>query len=229
MGLAAIGVGFLRGVDFDVVETGNLNRQVLYDVADVGTPKALAAAGQLGRFNPAVRFEPVQKHIQRHQDIIDLIHDTDLVAFCADLPPGISLWMNQAALETGIPFITGGYRGTAAEIGPFVRPYQTSCLGCFPVGQDAGDDEIPELAWITKAYWLRHPNIHFVTALAANLICSELFKHLTGLGKPATYNHLYTLDLKQFTLTPTVWESSEVCPFCGQRNTAALAGERQKG
>ncbi len=228
MGLAAIGIGFLRGVDFDRVEMGNLNRQVLYDVADVGIPKALAAAGQLGRFNPDVIFEPVQKKIESQRDIVDLIQDTDLVAFCADLPPGITMWMNQAALETGIPFITGGYRGTAAEIGPFVIPYQTGCLECFFVGQAAMDDEIPELAWINDAYWLRHPNIHFLTALAANLACSDIFKHITGLGEPATYNHLYTLDSEQFTLTPTAWGRSEACPACGQRKEAVLSAEIQK-
>jgi bacteriocin biosynthesis cyclodehydratase domain-containing protein len=222
MGLAAIGVGFLRGVDFDIVETGNLNRQVLYDVADIGTPKALAAAEQLARFNPGVIFEPVQKKIESQHDIVDLIQDTDLVAFCADLPPGITNWMNQAALQTGIPFITGGYRGSAAEVGPFVLPYQTGCLNCFFVGLDAGDDGIPELAWINDAYWLRHPNIHFLTALAANLTCSEIFKHITGLGEPATYNHLYTLDIEQFTLTPTAWERSQACSVCGRGKEAAL-------
>jgi bacteriocin biosynthesis cyclodehydratase domain-containing protein len=224
MGLAAIGVGTLRGVDFDIVETGNLNRQVLYDVADVGKPKALAAAEQLGRFNPEVTFEPVQKRIDSHLDIIDLIRDSDLVAFCADLPPSIHRWMNKAALETGVPFITGGYRGTSAEIGPFVIPFQTACLGCFTAGQEVGDDEIPELAWINEAFWLRHPNIHFLTALAANLVCSEIFKHLTQLGEPATYNHLYTLDIEQFTLTPTLWERAATCPACGQTQKVTSPG-----
>lgn len=229
LGLAAIGIGFLRGVDFDTVETGNLNRQVLYDVADVGRPKTLAAAEQLGRFNPDVIFEPVQQQIESQQDIVDLIQDTDLVAFCADLPPGINSWMNQASLQTGIPYITGGYRGSAAEIGPFVLPYQTGCLACFSVEYDAGNERIPELAWIDEAYWLRHPNIHFLTALAANLTCSEIFKHITGLGKPATYNQRYTLDSELFTLTPTAWERAEGCSACGQRQDAALPVEVQTG
>lgn len=227
MGLAAIGVGFLRGVDFDMVETGNLNRQVLYDVADVGTPKALAAARQVERFNPGVIFEPVQKNIESQQDIVDLIRGSDLVAFCADSPPSIAQWMNQAALETGIPFITGGYRGSTAEIGPFVVPYQTGCLHCFSVGYDGTDEEIPELAWINEAYWLRHPNIHFLTALAANLACGDIFKHITGLGTPATYNQLYTLDIEQFTLTPTAWGRAPACPACGQRAESAPAVEVQ--
>lgn len=230
LGLAAIGVGFLRGVDFDTVEMSNLNRQVLYDAADIGKTKTQAAAEQLKRFNPEVAFESVQREITGPQAIIDLIQDIDLVAFCADLPPSINVWMNQASLETGIPFVTGGYRGTSAEIGPFVIPYKTGCLGCFYLDQDPGIGEIPELAWTNEAYWLRHPNIHFLTALAANLICSDIFKHLTGLGKPATYNHRYTLDSEQFTLTPTAQERSARCLACSQRKSApsSPASELQK-
>ncbi len=37
--LAAAGVGTLGLVDFDVVDASNLQRQVLYGVADVGRPK----------------------------------------------------------------------------------------------------------------------------------------------------------------------------------------------
>jgi molybdopterin/thiamine biosynthesis adenylyltransferase len=213
-GLAAIGVGFLRGVDFDTVEASNLNRQVLYDLADIGKRKAQAAAEQLARFNPFVTFEPVQQQIIGKQDIIGLIKDVDLVAFCADLPLDITSWMNEASLECRVPFIMGGYRGAAAEVGPFVVPYETGCCGCYPGGQRGDKGEIPELAWMNEAFWLRHPNIHFVTALAANLLCCDICKHLTGIQKPATYNHLYTLDLEHFTLSATAWPRSPECAWC---------------
>ena len=38
--LAAAGVGRIGIVDFDVVDTSNLQRQILYGAADVGRPKA---------------------------------------------------------------------------------------------------------------------------------------------------------------------------------------------
>ena len=46
--LARAGVGFLRIVDRDFLETNNLQRQVLYDEQDVaaGLPKAIAAASR---------------------------------------------------------------------------------------------------------------------------------------------------------------------------------------
>ena len=45
--LAAAGVGRLGLVDFDVVDSTNLQRQVLFGTSDVGRPKIEAAADRL--------------------------------------------------------------------------------------------------------------------------------------------------------------------------------------
>lgn len=216
LGLAAIGVGFLRGVDCDCVEIGNLNRQVLYDVADLGKPKAEAAAEHLARFNPDVMFEPVQRRITGPHEIMDLIDGVDLVAFCADEPREIAMWMNQAALEKGIPFVLGGYHGAGAEVGPFVIPFQTGCLACEQAGNDPDNGTIAELTWIEQATRIRHPNVHFVTALAAHLTCSEICKYLLEIREPATSNRRYILDIEQFTLTASEFPRSLECCMCGQ-------------
>ncbi len=60
--LAAAGVGRLTIVDDDAVALSNLQRQVIYATADIGRPKAAAAAEAVGRLNPhvAVRTETVR-------------------------------------------------------------------------------------------------------------------------------------------------------------------------
>lgn len=221
LGLAAIGVGSLRGVDGDQVELGNLNRQVLYEVNDLGKPKAFAAAEQLARFNPNVQFEPVQQTITSSQQLGALIEGVDLVVFCADQPREITKWMNQAAFQREIPFIMGGYHGAGAEVGPFVVPFQTACLACAHPSLDPDEGTITELAWIEQAAWLRHPNIHFVTALSAHLICAEVCKYLLGNSAPATYNHRYLLDLQQFTLTASALARASNCPQCANRSSSS--------
>jgi molybdopterin/thiamine biosynthesis adenylyltransferase/rhodanese-related sulfurtransferase len=55
--LAAAGVGRLGLLDGDVVETSNLQRQVLYREADVGHRKAEAARDQLQARHPQIRFD----------------------------------------------------------------------------------------------------------------------------------------------------------------------------
>src|SRR5262249_15325703 len=78
--LARAGVGHLRLVDRDFIETNNLQRQVLFDEHDVAEnlPKAEAAARKLGAINSGVHVEPVVTDIDR-TNIIDLVRDADLV------------------------------------------------------------------------------------------------------------------------------------------------------
>src|SRR5712675_1533880 len=52
--LAAAGVGTLGIIDGDRVELSNLQRQVLFSVADVGQSKALAARRRLAELNPGI-------------------------------------------------------------------------------------------------------------------------------------------------------------------------------
>ncbi len=55
--LAAAGVGRIGLVDFDVVDTTNLQRQVLFGTSDVGRPKTEAAAERLRNLNPDIQID----------------------------------------------------------------------------------------------------------------------------------------------------------------------------
>src|SRR6188768_4418470 len=74
--LVRAGVGFVRVVDRDFIETHNLQRQILFDEQDVADnlPKAEAAARKLRQINSAVTIEPVVTDID-HTNILDLVGD----------------------------------------------------------------------------------------------------------------------------------------------------------
>jgi len=57
--LARAGVGHLHLLDRDVVELTNLQRQTLFDEADIGSAKAEAAARRLGRVNSSIKITPL--------------------------------------------------------------------------------------------------------------------------------------------------------------------------
>lgn len=212
LGLAAAGVGYMRGVDFDVVELSNLNRQTLYDTGDLGQPKARAAAEQIRRFNPEIDFEPIECRIEGEEQLAGLFGGVDLIVQCADIPSHLPQWVNRVALRTGKPFLGGSYQGAVADIGPFVVPYRTSCLACHRVEHHP----VPELlAWTRDRAWRSHPNVHFVTATAANLVCAELIKHITGFARPMTYNTRYLLSVERFTLDAVEMPRNRDCPACG--------------
>src|SRR3972149_6407321 len=61
--LALAGVGHLRVIDQDIVETRNLHRQILYSTDDLDYPKAEIAAARLEKLNPLVKAEAVSENL----------------------------------------------------------------------------------------------------------------------------------------------------------------------
>ena len=55
--LAAAGVGTIGIVEFDRVDISNLQRQVLFDSAQIGQSKAHAAAHRLQALNPTLNIQ----------------------------------------------------------------------------------------------------------------------------------------------------------------------------
>src|SRR4030042_5646722 len=61
--LALAGVGYLRMIDQDTVETQNLHREILYSTDDLHYPKAEIAAERLEKLNPLLKAEPVSENL----------------------------------------------------------------------------------------------------------------------------------------------------------------------
>ena len=115
--LARIGAGFLRVVDGDVFEESNLNRQLLSDIAQLGSSKAAAAAAHVARVNPDTAVEAAVEFLTEANagallagcdivmDALDNIHSRRILADAcagAEIPyvyGGISGWVAQAAVS----------------------------------------------------------------------------------------------------------------------------------
>lgn len=61
--LAAAGIGHLGVLDCDRIEASNLQRQVLYDSASIGLPKAELARTRLAALNPELQIEAHQTEL----------------------------------------------------------------------------------------------------------------------------------------------------------------------
>src|SRR5690242_16878784 len=110
--LVRAGVGFLRVVDRDFIETSNLQRQVLFDERDVtdNLPKAEAAARKLRAVNSSVTVEPVVTDIDR-TNIVELCQDTDLILDGTDNFE-IRYLINDVAVKLNRPWVYGGCIGS---------------------------------------------------------------------------------------------------------------------
>lgn len=76
--LATAGVGCLGLIDDDVVSLSNLHRQVLYDEADIGQPKAESAAHHLQQKNSDIELTAYPIRLTK-ENAETLIRDYDIV------------------------------------------------------------------------------------------------------------------------------------------------------
>lgn len=115
--LAAAGVGTLGLVDFDVVESSNLQRQILYGSSEVGRPKTEAAERRLKDLNPDVR---VARHEGRlsSQNALDTIAPYDVVVDGTDNFPTRYL-VNDAAVLLKKPNVYGSIYRFEGQVSVF--------------------------------------------------------------------------------------------------------------
>jgi adenylyltransferase/sulfurtransferase len=101
MYLAAAGVGRLGIVDFDVVDSSNLQRQIVHGTKDVGRRKVDSARDRLADINPHIDLETHELRLTS-ENALDLIKDFDVVADGTDNFPTRYL-VNDACVLTGKP------------------------------------------------------------------------------------------------------------------------------
>src|SRR6266403_956504 len=164
------GVGHLRLVDRDFIETNNLQRQVLFDEHDVAEniPKAEAAARKLNAINSSVYVEPVVTDID-HTNILELVKDADLILDGTDNFE-IRYLINDIAVKLNKPWVYGGCIGSHGQT-MTILPGQTPCLRCvFEAAPAPGEAGTCETAGVLG------PIVNIIASLQA----VEAIKILTG-------------------------------------------------
>jgi len=168
--LAAAGVGSLTIVDHDRVEPSNLQRQVLYDTADVGAPKAEVAARRLRALNPAIRVEP---HVLRLDagNVLRLIEGHDLVVDGSDRLATRYL-VADACVIGATPLVSAAihrFEGQAFSYRP-----GTPCYRCL----------FPESARAAAPSCAEAGVLGVLPGILGSLQAAEAIKLLAGIGEP---------------------------------------------
>ena len=127
--LVRAGVGSVRIVDRDFVETSNLQRQVLFDEHDVaaGLPNAAAAAEKLRRINSEVEIEPIVADVD-YTNVEGLCQRVDAIVDGTDNFQTRFL-LNDVAVKHGLPWVYGGCIGAEGQT-MTILPGDTPCLRC---------------------------------------------------------------------------------------------------
>ncbi len=103
MYLAAAGVGTIGLIDDDVVDTSNLQRQIVHNTERVGMAKVESAAQTLVGLNPDVTVNQYQTRLTS-DNVLEILEGYDVIVDGADNFQTRYL-VNDAALRFGIPVI----------------------------------------------------------------------------------------------------------------------------
>jgi adenylyltransferase/sulfurtransferase len=207
--LAAMGVGYLRLIDRDVVARSDLHRQYLYDDLEVGIPKVEAAARRLGRLNPRIEIDPIATSLSPH-NAEQLVQEVDVVIDGLDrVAPRYVL--NRAAVRHGIPYVFGAAISSYGNLTTVV-PHDTPCLECFYSGLD--DEQLDKCAVVGV-----HPS---VLGTIASLQVAEAVSLITQ--RPARLKgRLLYVDLKSLAFDFVDIVRNEQCPACREGASGARA------
>jgi sulfur-carrier protein adenylyltransferase/sulfurtransferase len=223
--LTAAGVGTIGIVDFDVVDDSNLQRQVIFDIREIGKPKVEAAKRRLEALNPHTRFILHNTHINSG-NALDIIKDYDVVADGTDNFPTRYL-VNDATVILDKPNVYGSvfqfegqvsvfnYVNKKGERGPNYRDL-------YPTPPPPG--LVPSCA--------EGGVLGVLPGIIGSLQALEVIKVITGIGEPLS-GRFYTFDALNFEnrtfnikrrddnpvngKNPTIHELIDYEQFCGMR------------
>jgi sulfur-carrier protein adenylyltransferase/sulfurtransferase len=205
MYLAAAGVGTLGVVDFDVVDSSNLQRQILHNIERLGEAKVESARQTLQLLNPDVKIEPYRERLSA-ENVLDIMSGYDLVVDGGDNFPTRYL-VNDASLHLRIPVVHGAifrFEGQASVFHPYVGP----CYRClFP------QPPPPELAPSCAEAGV----LGVLPGIVGSIEAMEAIKVLLGIGETLvgtllTYDAL-TQDFRKLKL-----RRNPNCPACADES-----------
>ena len=138
--LAASGIGNIVVYDADTVERSNLGRQLLYTEADLGKPKASAAADRLMAINPFIQLQGIPRRFD--ETVAGALRTASLVFEGSD-SLRTKFLLNDLCLSAGIPLVISAL-GNAQGHTMLVSGSDSACYRC--IFEEIDEQELPTCA-----------------------------------------------------------------------------------
>ncbi|HEV2110271.1 MAG TPA: molybdopterin-synthase adenylyltransferase MoeB [Gammaproteobacteria bacterium] len=202
--LAAAGVGRLLLNDFDRVDLSNLQRQLLYTEADLGTAKTIAAAAALGALNPDCKLEALDGRLDG-EALAAAVRRADVVLDGSD-NFGTRFAVNAACVAAKKPLVSGAairYEGQLAVFDP--RDPAGPCYACLYA---EGSEELENCR--------QNGVLAPLTGVIGSLMAVEAIKLIAGTGEPLL-RRLLRFDARSGEMRYTHFEKDPACPVCSPR------------
>jgi len=206
MYLAAAGVGTIGIVDFDTVDSSNLQRQIIHGTKDVGRSKIASAKDRIHDINPHVEVVAYETRLTS-ANALDIIKDFDVVADGTDNYPTRYL-VNDACILLGKPNVYGSifrFEGQASVFGAPDGP----CYRClYPEPPPPG--LVPSCA--------EGGVLGVLPGIVGTIQATETIKLILGDGEPLV-NRLLLFDAWTMRFREVKLRKDPECPMCGTHPT----------
>lgn len=207
--LAAAGVGRIGLVEDDLLDATNLQRQIIYEYAQIGQAKIECAVKRLKALNP---FIDIVAHSARFDSdhSRNLIEQYDIIADCSDNFDTRYL-VNRVCLHAGRTVVSAAVRGLEGQVAVFNQG-GSACYECLyprPAFPEAG------LSCAETGV------LGVVTGVMGSLQASEVLRILLGLYQPSDSN-LLTFDIETMTLNKVHLERDPNCAACGASSRPSI-------
>jgi adenylyltransferase/sulfurtransferase len=200
--LAAAGVGTIGIVDFDRVDISNLQRQVLFDTAQVTHSKAEAARARLLALNPHLNIMAHAVEL-RASNVMAIVRDYDVVLDGTDRFATRYL-VNDACVLLCKPLVSAAIHRFEGQAFTYV-PQRGPCYRClFP--EPPADGAVPNCAEAGV--------LGVLPGVMGTIQATEAIKLITGMGE-TLLGRLLTYDALDLRFAEFKFAARTDCAVCG--------------
>jgi adenylyltransferase/sulfurtransferase len=210
--LALAGVGYIRLIDQDTIETHNLHRQILYSTDDLHYPKTEVAAKKLEKLNPLITVEAIPENVNAG-NVELLLNGVDCIVDGLD-NLATRYIVNRACVKSKIPYVFGAAIGIEGNLSVFAPP-ETGCLECL----------MPNLSDADLLTCNTRGVLGATTGIIGALQAMETIKLLAGIGSTLK-GKLLVCDFSDMDFTSIDISKSTRCPVCHGDLSSVAGGER---
>ncbi len=207
--LAGAGVQTITLIDDDVVDLGNLQRQILHTEARVGQPKVASARQALAALNPEVQVRAVAQRADAAL-LRELVARADVAVDCSDNFAARQA-LNAACVAHGKPLVAGAAIGFEGQISVHdLRQPHAPCYAClYPPTQ-----AVPERRCATTGVFAP------LTGIVGSIQAAEALKLLTGTGQTLV-GRLLMVDARAMRFMELRLPRNAHCEVCGKPGEGA--------
>lgn len=202
MYLAAAGIGKLILSDYDIVETSNLQRQIIHNNASIGENKVDSGRQTIQALNPDCVVDVIGYQLDE-EELEQTIDAVDIVLDCSDNYP-TRFEINRYCVETATKLVTGAAIRLEGQIMNYQPQANSACYQCLYAHAYSAEESC-ELEGILGP----------VVGVIGTMQAVQTLLLLAGQGE-ALVNRLLLFDAYAMEWQSVTLPKNPNCPACGK-------------